>query len=114
MVLDNTFEALSRGRPIAKQRYVNCSALLPFVELQNPGCRDADTTSVCAVCGTKNVYTGFYSPLGWYDPKLWTVEGITGLFMPIKGASLWSKDPENPTLGLLGASSPVLVMDEEI
>ena len=37
-----------------------------------------------------------------------------GIFMPIKGALLWSKDPENPALGLLGASSPVLVMDEEI
>ena len=36
------------------------------------------------------------------------------MFLPIKGALLRSKDPENPTLGLLGASSPVLVMDEEI
>ena len=32
---------------------------------------------------------------------------------PLKGLC-WSKDPENPALGLLGASSPVLVMDEEI
>ena len=69
---------------------------------------------MCAVCGTKNVYTGFHSPLVWYDPKLWTVHGITGVFMPIKGALRWSKDPEKPTLGLLGAFSPVLVMDEEI
>ena len=84
------------------------------MELQNPGCRDAGTTSVCAVCGTKNAYTGFHSPLGRYDPKLWTVDGITSVFMPIKGALLRSKDLENPALCLLGASSPVLVMDEEI
>ena len=84
------------------------------MELQNPGNRDAGTTSVCAVCGMKNTYTSFHSPLNWYNPKLWTVDGITGIFMPIKGALLWSKDPENPVLGLLGASSPVLVMDEEI
>ena len=84
------------------------------MELQNPRCRDAGTTSVCAVCGTKNVYTGFHSPLGRYNPKLWTVEGITGVSMPIKGALLRSKDSENPALGLLGAFSPVLVMDEEI
>ena len=62
----------------------------------------------------KDVYTGFHSPLGRYNPKVWTVEGITGMFMPIKGALLRSKDPENPALGLLGAFSPVLVMDEEI
>ena len=84
------------------------------MELQNPGCRDAGNTSVCAVCGMKNVYTGFHSPLGRYDPKLQTMEGITGVFMPIKGALLRSKDPENLALGLLEASSPVLVMDEEI
>ena len=34
--------------------------------------------------------------------------------MPIKGALLQSKDPENPALGLLGVSSSMLVMDEEI
>ena len=62
----------------------------------------------------KNVYISFYSPLGRYDPKLWTVEGITGMFMPIKGALLCIKDPDNPVLGLLGAFSPVLVIDEEI
>ena len=84
------------------------------MELQNPRCRDAGTTSVCAVYGTKNVYTGFHSPLGRYDPKLWTVDGITGMFMAIKGDLVQSKDPENPALGLLGASSLVLVMDEEI
>ena len=42
------------------------------------------------------------------------MEGITGVFMPIKGALLRRKDPENPALGLLEAFSPVLVMDEEI
>ena len=83
------------------------------MELQNPRCRDAATTSVCTVYGMKNIYTGFHSPLGRYDPKLWTVDGITGVFMPIKGTLLWSKDPENTALGLLGASSPVLVIDEE-
>ena len=113
-MLDNTFEALLRGHPVVEWRCINCTALLPFVELQNPGHRDAGTTSVCTVCGMKNVYTGFHSPLGRYDPKLWTVDGITSVFMPIKGAFLRSKDPENPALGQLGASSPVLVMDEEI
>ena len=84
------------------------------MELQNPGHRDAGTTSVCAVCGIKDVYTGFHSPLGRYDPKLWTVEGFTSIFMPIKGALLQRKDTKNPALGLLGVSSPVLVMDEQI
>ena len=84
------------------------------MELLNPGYRDAGTTSVCAVYGMKNVYTSFHSPLGRYDPKLRTVDSITGMFMPIKGALLRSKDPENPELGLLVAFSPVLVMDEEI
>ena len=84
------------------------------MELQNLGHRDAGTTSVCDVCSMKNVYTSFHSPLARYDPKLWTVEGLTSVFMPIKGDLLRSKDPENPVLGLLGAFSLVLVMDEEI
>ena len=43
-----------------------------------------------------------------------TVEGVTGVFMPIKGALLRSKYQTNPALATLGASSPLLAMDKEI
>ena len=33
-------------------------------------------------------YQGFYSPLGHFQHLLWAVEGILGVFLPIKGLGL--------------------------
>ena len=68
IVLEEVYEALSRGRPVAEQKCPYCHIPLPYVASCHPGRFRQETLATCAMCGTTVTYLGFHSPLGWFGP----------------------------------------------
>ena len=68
VLLEDCFEAPSRGRPVAEQRCPSCQIALPYEATCHPGHYRQESKTKGTACGTEVKYQGFHSPLGHFRP----------------------------------------------
>ena len=68
VVLEEVYEALSRGRRVAEQKCPSYHIPLPYEALSHPGHFRQETSATYAMCGTTVTYSGFHLLLGWFGP----------------------------------------------
>ena len=98
VLVDECYEALSRGHPVAEKKCTSCQIALPYEGNPHPGRYREVTKTKCVNCGAAVTYQGFHSPLGRYDPKLQQLEGTWGIFLPIKGPGLLKHVEKAPSM----------------
>ena len=98
ILVEEYYEALSRGCPLVEKKCTSCQIALPYEGYPHPGRYRDITKTKCVNCRAAFTYQGFYSPLGWYDPKLRQLEGTWGIFLPIKGPGLLKHVEKAPSM----------------
>ena len=68
VLLEDCFEALSRGCPVVEQRCPSCQIALPYEATCCPGHYRQESKTKCAACGVEVKYQGFHSLLGHFRP----------------------------------------------
>ena len=68
VLLEDCFEALSRGRPVAEQKCPSCQIALPYEATRCPGHYRQKSKTKCAACGVEVKCQGLHSPLGCFRP----------------------------------------------
>ena len=68
VLLEDCFEALSRGCPVAEQRCPYCQIVLPYGVTRHPGHYRQEFKTKCAACSVEVKNQGFHSPLGRFQP----------------------------------------------
>ena len=96
--MEECYEALSGGRPVAEQKCTSCQIALLYERNPHPGCYREVTKTKCVNCGAAVTYQGFHSPLGQYDPKLQKLKGTWGIFLPIKELGLLKHVEKVPSM----------------
>ena len=59
VLLEDCFEALSRGCPVAEQRCPSCQIALPYEATRHPGHYRQESKTKCTACGAEVKYQGF-------------------------------------------------------
>ena len=98
VLVEECYEALSRGCPVAKKMCTSCQIALPYEGNLYPGHYREVPKTKCMNCGAAVTYQGFHSPLGQYDPKMQQLEGTWGIFLPIKGPGLLKHVKKAPSM----------------
>ena len=68
VLLEDCFEALSRGCPVVEQRCPSCQIALPYEVTRHPGHYREEFKTKCTAYGMDVKYQGFHSPLGRFQP----------------------------------------------
>ena len=98
VLVEECYEALSRGRPVVEKKCTSCQIALPYEGNPHPGRYREVTKIKCVNCRAAVTYQGFHSPLGWYEPQAATTGGDLGNLPAHQGLGLLKHVEKAPSM----------------
>ena len=113
-MLTDAYESLCKGCLVCEVHYSACKSALPPIPSHQPCQLNQPISVKCTSYATVSKYKVLNSLFGRYNPILYTVDGVSGIFSTIKGSTPVSgyikkqcstgKDAEDASLTTLGVS----------